>query len=324
MPSSHYKVGGHIFCVAFQSEKLAAECLPLMENYRPFALEPVAGVASSDGGDVAGSEIFELKVAAGTTGAEGGLSLLGYSEDLRQEEESQTIICGHTSDNKSVFEFLLDGVPAGTLVCAEGYSSAELFLAEKFIRFSIDNALMILYALATSKLQTVLFHGAVVSKDGLGYMFLGKSGTGKSTHARLWLKNISGTELVNDDNPVVRLNSRGGEARVTIYGSPWSGKTPCYKNLEMPLGAVVQLSQAPYNKIECLGGLQAYVALVPSISGKRWDRNLADGLHETENALAMTVPAFHLECLPDASAAELCCGTVAACGSRESSKGESC
>jgi hypothetical protein len=49
---------------------------------------------------------------------------------------------------------------------------------------------------------------------------------------------------------------------------------------------------------------------VPSISGKRWDKLIADGLHQTENALAMHVPVWHLECLPDEAAAQLCCGTI--------------
>jgi hypothetical protein len=71
------------------------------------------------------------------------------------------------------------------------------------------------------------------------------------------------------------------------------------------------LSQAPYNKIRRLGGIEAYVALMESISGKRWDKRIADGLHATENALASTVPVWHLACLPDQAAAELCNNTVA-------------
>jgi hypothetical protein len=68
----------------------------------------------------------------------------------------------------------------------------------------------------------------------------------------------------------------------------------------------VLLSQAPYNKIQRLGGLQAYASLVASISGMRWDTFVADGLHHTENALASTVPVWHLECLPDEEAAKVC------------------
>ena len=138
-------------------------------------------------------------------------------------------------------------------------------------------------------------------------MFLGPSGTGKSTHARLWLQHIEGTELLNDDNPVVRIADDG---TAVVYGSPWSGKTPCYRNVSCPLGGIVMLSQAPYNKIRRLGGIEAYVALMESISGKRWDERIADGLHETENTLASTVAVWHLACLPDQAAAELCNKTV--------------
>jgi hypothetical protein len=173
---------------------------------------------------------------------------------------------------------------------------------------AIDNALMVLFALATANKGTVLFHAAVVSHKGKGYMFLGPSGTGKSTHARLWLNYIEGTSLMNDDNPVVRI---GDDGLAVVYGSPWSGKTPCYRNVSYPIGAIVQLSQAPHNAIRPLRPLQAYAALMPSISGKRWDKRIAEGLHETENMLAGQVDMWHLECLPDEDAARTCYQAVA-------------
>ena len=166
---------------------------------------------------------------------------------------------------------------------------------------------MVLYALTTANRKTLLFHSSVVSYQGRGYMFLGQSGTGKSTHSSLWLKYIEGTELVNDDNPVVRILDNGD---VWLYGSPWSGKTPCYRNVSYPLGALVNLSQAPENKIQRMKGVKAYVSLIGSISGKHWDPQVAEGLHETEKLLAENVPIWHLDCLPDEAAARLCCQTV--------------
>jgi hypothetical protein len=80
--------------------------------------------------------------------------------------------------------------------------------------------------------------------------------------------------------------------------------------MRLPLGGFVQLAQAPYNAIRRLKGIAAYAALVPSISGKRWDRAIADGLHETENDLATNIPVWHLDCLPDEAAARLCAGEV--------------
>jgi len=99
---------------------------------------------------------------------------------------------------------------------------------------------------------------------------------------------------------------RGG----VVYGSPWSGKTPCYRNVSVPIGGIVRLSQAPYNKIRRLKGIEAYVDLAESVGGKIWDSRIAEGLHQTENTLASTIPMWHLECLPDEDAARLCHDTI--------------
>ena len=273
----YYDVAEHRFCVRGHEAVLS-----LMTNYQPFAC------ADDDA-------LFTLDITSGDAP--------DYTEELRQEDDGQIIVCGHTATGQVVFQFGWFGVNAGWLVCKADYTEGRLITTTHHVKMAIDNALMIMYALATADKHTVLFHAAVVSYQDKGYMFLGPSGTGKSTHARLWLKYISGTELVNDDNPVVRI---GADGTATVFGSPWSGKTPCYRNVRYPLGGIVMLSQAPYNKIHRLGGLQAYIALVPSISGKRWDERIADGLHATENTLAMQVPVWHLECLPDEAAAKLC------------------
>ena len=281
LKTAYYEVGGHVFSVSGGEEFLA-----LMENYAPFHCD-------TDVTD--GERAFSLTI--------GGSEVPLYSEELRQEEEGQEIVCGKTADGKAVFEFRWWNEIAGWLVCSPDYREGRLLTTGRYTKMAVDNALMVLYALATAASGTVLFHAAVVSHEGKGYMFLGPSGTGKSTHARLWLKYIAGTALVNDDNPVVRLAADG---LPVVYGSPWSGKTPCYRNVSYPLGGIVLLSQAPYNKIHRLGGIHAYASLVASISGKRWDSRVADGLHATENALASTVPVWHLECLPDEEAAKLC------------------
>ena len=262
--------------------------IQLLTNYAPFVTEATQNA------------LFSLTVTDGGP--------IPYIEELSQDEEGQDIVCGHTEQGDAVFEFRWAGRTAGWLVCQAGYREGMLYLSGFQSKAAVDNALMIQFAMASACLGTALFHSATVSFEGKGYMFLGKSGTGKSTHARLWLKNINGVELMNDDNPAVRIKTDG---TAVVYGTPWSGKTPCYKNVSAPLGGIVLLSQAPYNKITRLNGIGAYAAIVPSISGKRWDSRIADGLHETENALASNIPVWHLDCLPDADAARLCKETIA-------------
>ena len=281
--TKYYKVAEHLFGVN------AEVCdFELMRNYEPFQVTTHTE-----------EPLFTLTVLNGE-----GVS---YTEELRQEDEGQEIVCGKTTDGKSVFEFSWRDVTSGCLVCAKDYREGTLYVKGPDKKFSIDNSLMVLYALATAPMGTALFHAAVVSHQKKAFLFLGKSGTGKSTHARLWLKYIEGTMLVNDDNPVVRYFDKD---HVTVYGSPWSGKTPCYRNVSCPVGGIVLLSQAPYNKIRPLKGIEAYASLVPSISGKRWDKAIADGLHQTENALAQSVRIWHLECLPDEDAAKVCQGAI--------------
>lgn len=196
--------------------------------------------------------------------------------------------------------------PDCLVVAASDYSEAVVYVPEvyayRLVEFALSNAMMLLYTFRTTGTDTLMIHASVVSYEGKGYVFLGKSGTGKSTHSSLWLKHIKGTELLNDDNPVLRVI----DGEVIVYGTPWSGKTPCYKNKQMPLGGIVRLSQAPYNKIQRLVPLIAYTALMPSCSCMRWDPVATDALHKTVEKVISKVASWHLECLPDEAAALTC------------------
>lgn len=280
-----FEIAGHVFSVSADNEDWRLMC-----NFMPFEV-------SKD--FLPKQLIFTLNIVNDFIPA--------YEEELKQEEEGQSIICGKTTEGNPIFEFQWGGVSGGCMVCSRDYQEGQLIASGSFKKSTIDNALMVMFALATANRRTALFHAAAVSLEGKGYMFLGQSGTGKSTHARLWQKNIEGAELVNDDNPVVRIYDDGC---IKVYGSPWSGKTPCYRNVSYPLGGIVKLNQASYNKIWRLGGVQSYAALVASISGKRWDKRIADGLHETENELAARVPVWLMDCLPDKDAAEICCSLI--------------
>lgn len=288
MSEFRYCVAGHVFVLRTEGD---AGWDGFLGQYAPFSVEaderkPVfVMTACLQGGALAGQ-------------------VEGFAEEQRQSDDGSSIVVG-LAGGHPCFEFRLNDRLAARMTTDADYGEGRVELGSA-PGYGLNNALMVMFALSTACCQTALFHSSVVSYRGRGYMFLGKSGTGKSTHSSLWLKHIEGTELLNDDNPVVRIV--GGEARV--YGSPWSGKTPCYRNADVPIGAIVDLSQAPRNEIYRLRNLQAYAALLPSISGKRWDRRIADGLHETENLLLTLIPVWHLDCLPDREAALLCCGEI--------------
>ena len=133
------------------------------------------------------------------------------------------------------------------------YELADLVLLCRF-------GMWVAYGLMTLSLDTLAIHSSCIVYRNKAVLFLGESGTGKSTHTRLWREHISGTNLLNDDSPMVRVE----DGKVWVYGSAWSGKTPCYKNERYELQGCVRLSQAPYNRIRKLSVLQAYGALHPS------------------------------------------------------------
>ena len=213
------------------------------------------------------------------------------------------------------------------LVCTSDFTRGMLRIDRdcQDVRFCIDNGLMLMYAFRTAPLMTLEMHAAVVVKkeamgNGLsaigeeeakrregeeakGYLFLGHSGTGKSTHARQWLAAYDDAWLLNDDNPILRVMDDG---QVRVYGSPWSGKTPCYKNESAPVGGIIKLSQAPQNKIERVSLPQAYAYMLSSASGLKMEQAMADSMYDTIKHIITHTPCYHLACLPNTEAAEVC------------------
>jgi hypothetical protein len=280
MKELYYKVADHVFALETGSDENIVFSL---RQYEPFGTDPTEDT------------VFRLKMS------DTPIDTDGFSMEMQQDDEGQAIQAGHIGERPCFLFFHREQLKA-VLVCSTDYRRGEVFAKDNNL-FGINNALMVLYALTTAGRHTALFHSSVVSHEGKAYMFLGPSGTGKSTHSRLWLEHIEGTELMNDDNPVVRIFDDGS---IRVFGSPWSGKTPCYRNVSYPLGAIVMLDQAPRNVIRQLKPLEAYAALMISISGKRWDKQLAEGLHETESLLVANASMWHLDCLPDEEAARVC------------------
>lgn len=303
-----YIVGGHRFCVSMDLKSVLWEG---MGNYEPFLSEEFNIEPDTSCADILHNSVFCVDIDLSSDGKD----IISSSRTLADFDDDTAYISVMSGiGGERIFLISLNSRMkdrCGVLVVDKDLSKCKLYAGTcatgGYGLFVVNNAIMLLYALCTSVMNTLLIHASVAVADGLGYAFLGKSGTGKSTHTRLWLQNITGAYLLNDDNPVVRINERG---ETMIYGSPWSGKTPCYRNESVPLKAVVRLSQAPYNSIRKLSGVSAYAAVVPSASSMKWERSMADGLHDTLSKLISNVGIYHLECLPDADAAFLCHDTV--------------
>lgn len=282
-----YRIGGHCFRVS--GERLTGAVAGI-NGFGPFAWRqdavPAFTVAREEGGGTfpafkRKSYAFEYDGVNGTFGAgeEGFL--------LELAPQGGQPLCLRTVDEPG----------AGRGVRLYGNDSPRL------LRF----ALWMGYGLMTVGEDTAALHGSCIVHREKAFLFLGESGTGKSTHTRLWREHIAGSRLLNDDSPIVRHE----EGSVWVYGSPWSGKTPCYKAERYPLAGCVRLSQAPCNRMRRLGVVQAYAALHPSAPPAfAYEEALYGGVCSLLEKIVSSVPVYHLACLPDAEAAGLACRTL--------------
>ena len=111
------------------------------------------------------------------------------------------------------------------------------------------------------KHDTFLMHGSVVAVSGEAFLFTAPSGTGKTTHTRLWLENIPGAYVVNGDKPLVRVRDGFTEA----CGTPWAGKEAMNTNVIVPLKAICLLTRGEKNTIREMSFLEAYPHLFQQI-----------------------------------------------------------
>lgn len=286
-----YKVAEHVFSLTLPDTCGLWEYLT---QYEPF-------ISESDEGELYTLELVEsLGEAAGQVVA------------LPEPEPDETLIRIYRQEDGWMFEM---AVCSRYPVCARmktgsDFSHGRLELLNHKVSnglFGINNALMLLYAFRTAPLNTLEMHSSVICNSGRAYLFLGRSGAGKSTHSRQWLQYVEGSELMNDDNPIVRVWPDG---RVVAYGSPWSGKTPCYRNVKADAAAFVQIVQHPQNIITKMSALEAYATLYSSCSGFKSDSAMSDCLHDTMEKVVMNVPFFTLRCRADEEAARVCSAEI--------------
>ena len=110
--------------------------------------------------------------------------------------------------------------------------------------------------------DTILFHGSCVAVGGIGYLFTAKSGTGKSTHTRLWRELLGERAvMVNDDKPLIRISDSGA----VIYGTPWDGKHRLSTNIAASLKALCVLERAEQNTIRQIMAGEAYPILLQQV-----------------------------------------------------------
>ena len=285
-----YRVGGHAFCVVFKDECNNESLIPSFARFR--FDEPAESLLFTLTVDdsfrfvTKGEEIGQFDCG----GCNHGVYCTDREEYQYEISDVQGMLCSYMQASPDFRE-------CAVAIKGETWSQRN---------YGLNNALMMVYAFASADQLTMLMHASVIRHQGKGYLMTAPSGTGKSTHTRLWYDNIPGCDLMNDDNPVVRIVNE----EAIVYGSPWSGKTPCYRNIQAPVGGIVRIQQRPKNTIRKLSSLEAFSNLLPAISNMKWDKRVYNGVCDGISELIRLCGMYELGCLPDAAAAHLCHDTI--------------
>lgn len=230
-------------------------------------------------------------------------------------------IAGHTAAVTSLFEstpqyfrpYLIEDAPEFSVVTSRedvAFEQADLLaealrdgfkprtFTDPFLeRAAIQRA----FAEFLFDYDTLLFHGSSVAVDGEGYLFTAHSGTGKSTHTRLW-KQVFGDRavMVNDDKPFLQLTHDG----VILHGSPWSGKHGLDRNIAVPLKGLCILERGMENRIE---GIRPEDAL-PMLQKQAYrplDQAKEPAFSGLIDQLSKAVPLWIMACNKDPEAAQV-------------------
>jgi hypothetical protein len=213
-----------------------------------------------------------------------------YCSDYLTDEKSDYSVSTTQADidyerEKSAREDEIEGIPIRHF--SDSYLE-ELAVYRKIAEQMIDY-------------DTILFHGSVIAVDGIGYLFTARSGTGKSTHTRLWRVYFGDRAvMVNDDKPLLHISDSG----VIAYGTPYNGKHRLGSNISVPLKAICILTRAADNHIEPITREQAYTMLLQQVYRSADMLKMAKTL-ELVDRLSESVKLYRLGCNMDISAAQV-------------------
>ena len=185
------------------------------------------------------------------------------------------------------------------LVCTPDYSEITLYTAPDgpipfmhTVRPACETAIPLRGGLP--------LHAALVEHDGMGVLFLARSGVGKSTQALLWQKELGAKFLIGDRPTLRKLDGEW-----IGFSMPWDGKDNRRSQSRTRIRAIVTLAQADHNAIRCLTVGEATAALLKQAFLPLWDGDATNACLAQMNELAREIPFWHLENTADAESVRL-------------------
>ena len=128
--------------------------------------------------------------------------------------------------------------------------------------------------------------------DGKAYLFTAPSGTGKSTHARLWREMLGDrVVMINDDKPIIRFI----DGAFYVYGTPWNGKHRLDTNARAEIAAICEIRQGKVNKIKRISPSEMLM-VVFNQTIRPTESDKMENLLGILDKLLTSLPLYRLEC----------------------------
>lgn len=151
-----------------------------------------------------------------------------------------------------------------------------------------------LFSYAVLNHDACVLHGVVMEYEGMGILVTAPSGTGKTTHTRMW-RDKENALIINGD----RCLCRKIDGKWYAYGMPWSGSSGEYINRRVPITAIIALKQDSWNHIHYMTELEATLYLMQRIFAPVWECDMQNKALDITEELAKTIPMLELYCKPD-------------------------
>jgi len=208
-------------------------------------------------------------------------------------EISYRIDCGLLQDTAKFAPYLC----ADTAQCVELTVTEEDVLRERVrsgenLLDPIQSAILRKIAQHSLMHNRLLMHGACIAYGGKGYIFVAPSGTGKTTHVKLWQRMLGErAAIVNGDKPILSLGEE-----ILAFGTPWNGKENLGSPGAVPLAAIAELRQAEENSISPMKKADAFSCLYRQSYMLGADAELQSRIIAVVRTLIDRIPVYQLRC----------------------------
>lgn len=184
------------------------------------------------------------------------------------------------------------------LVCNRDYKNITLYMANDY--FPLSSLIRVACESGVATMAGLPLHASLIEKDGQGILFLGQSGIGKSTQAKLW-KQYEDADFICGDRPMVRKIA----GKWYGFGMPWDGKDGLFRQISVPVKALISLDKGTENHLERLNSIAAMKVLLNQVMMPMWDKEAMDEMSSLMWQLANDIEFYQLRNKADSESVAL-------------------